>query len=82
MLNINIKKGVIPIDFKDGYYAEIFSDGNIVLTGNFDIEELEETVLKLKNNEHRICLYGKNISIISYTSDGVRLSGIFDKIEF
>lgn len=76
-----IKNKILP-DINKGFYTEIFSGGDVMLTGNFDIEDLEDTVLKLKNNEHRICFYGKGIRIISYTTDGIRLEGNIEKIEF
>lgn len=71
-----------PLEIKKGYYVEILSGIEMMLTGCFDITELEETVLRIKNDEHRINIFGKSIEIISYTVDGIRISGVFEKIEF
>ena len=64
------------------FYIEIFDKKEIVLTGNVEVTELDDSVLKIKYGEHGLILMGNNIKIICYNSDGIRLNGNFEKIEF
>ena len=73
-------KSVYPL--ATDFYIEIFDRKEIVLTGDIEITELNDSVLKLKCGEHGVGFYGKNFKILCYTSEGIRLEGIFDKIEF
>ena len=54
----------------------------IIFTGDAEITNLENTMLKIKNSEHTICFYGKDLKISSYTADGLIIKGSFEKIEF
>ena len=64
------------------FYIEIFDRKEIVLTGNIEVTELDDSVLKIKCNEHGLIFSGKNIKILCYSADGIRLNGNFEKIEF
>ena len=43
------------------FYIEIFDKKEIVLTGNVEVTELDDSVLKIKCNEHGLIFSGKNI---------------------
>lgn len=64
------------------FYIEIFDKKEAVLTGDFEVKELGNSVLKLKNSEHELIFTGKNLKISNYTADGIRINGDFEKIEF
>ena len=64
------------------FYIEIFDRKEIVLTGDVEITELDDSVLKVKSNEHGAAFFGKSIKILCYTSEGIRIKGEFGKIEF
>ena len=64
------------------FYIEIFDRKEIVLTGNVEVTELDDTVLKIQCNEHGLIFSGNNIKILCYNTDGIRLNGKFEKIEF
>lgn len=70
----------IPPGIINGYNMEIYSGKEIVINGSTEIEELSETVLKIKINEHRISLYGNNIYISCYTGDAIKINGRFEQI--
>lgn len=72
----------IPFGIAGGYYMEFFGGKEAVLTGDFEIIEFEETVLRIKCNERRICFYGNDIKIINYSSDGIRIGGIIKSVDF
>ncbi len=71
-----------PAEINNGFYIEMYSDREIVLTGKVDIEELDESVLKLEYLEHQIEVYGEKLRIETYTADGIRISGKINKVEF
>ena len=73
-------KAVYPL--ATNFYIEIFDRKEIVLTGDIEITELDDSVLKLKCGEHGVNFFGKNFKIRCYTSEGIRLCGTFEKIEF
>ena len=72
----------IPTEINSGFYLEMYSSKEIVLTGKVDIAELGESVLKLEYFEHRIEICGEKLQIETYTADGVRIRGKIIKIEF
>ena len=65
----------IPDEIQTGFYIEIYSDKEMVLTGKTDVLELGESVLKLQYSEHRIEISGEKLQIVAYNSDGIRISG-------
>ena len=73
-------KSVYPL--ATDFYIEIFDRKEIMLTGDIEITELDDSVLKIKCSEHGLKFYGKNFKIMCYTSEGIRLCGNFEKIEF
>ncbi len=80
---VGFRKSVdIPIGITDDYYMEIYSDREIVLTGFGEIETLEDSVLKIKFGAQKIVFSGSKINISNYTSDGIKISGYINKIEF
>lgn len=64
------------------FYIEIFDKKEVVLTGDVEVTELENSVLKIKSNEHGISFYGKNLLISCYDSGGLKINGELEKIEF
>ena len=64
------------------FYIEIFDKKEIIFTGDAEITNLENTVLKIKTGEHAICFSGKDFKISCYTADGFVIKGSFEKIEF
>ncbi len=72
----------IPADVNKGFYLEMFSEKEAVLTGDITVTELGDSVLMLRCGEHGINIYGKKLWIISYTADGIRVGGKIEKIEF
>ena len=77
---IEALKSAYPL--QTDFYIEIFDKKEVVLTGDAEIFELGDSVLKLKIDEHRICFSGKNLKISCYTSDGIKINGDFERIEF
>lgn len=73
-------KSIYPL--ATDYYIEIFDHKDIVLTGDIEITELDDSVLKLKCGERGVSFFGKKLKIMCYTSEGIRLCGTFEKIEF
>ena len=72
----------IPYGIGKGYYLEIFDGKEAVLTGDFEITELEETVLKIKCDEHSISFYGSGLEIINYSANGIRIGGVIKSLDF
>ncbi len=72
----------IPSGIISGFYIEIYSNNEAVLTGDCEIGELGETMLKIKNNEHTISFVGENLKIINYSSSGIRINGRIDQVIF
>ncbi len=66
----------------NNFYIEIFDKNEALLTGEIEITELEKNMLKIKTDEHGITFRGIDIEILSYTADGLRIKGDFNKIEF
>ena len=78
-----IKKIIdVPDSFLSGYYLEILSGKEAVLSGNIEVLELGETVLKIKCNEQTVAFYGGKLKIESYESDRIRVDGILSEIKF
>jgi sporulation protein YqfC len=75
-------KTVSPATIITEPYIEIMGNREFVFTGKTEITELDESVLKIKSNEHRIFLFGKNMEIIYYTFEGIKIRGEIEKIEF
>ncbi len=73
-------KSIYPLS--TDYYIEVFDRKEIVLTGDVEVTELGDSVLKLKSGEHGVVLKGKKLKISCYTADGIRINGDFEKIEF
>jgi len=67
---------------ENNLYIEIFNKNEVVLTGDVEIIKLEKSMLKIKNEEQEILFFGDNIEILSYDTDGLRLKGNLNKIEF
>ncbi len=66
----------------NGFYLELYNNKEAVLTGDAEIIELEDTVLKIKNRENIISISGENLKIINYSSTGLRIGGTISFIEF
>ena len=65
-----------------GFYIEIFSENEIVLTGNIEVTDLDKSVIKIKCRNKNIRFGGENLQLSCYTADGLKISGKIDKIEF
>lgn len=72
----------LPFDFSGNFYIEILNKKEIVLTGFFEIIELDKSVLKTNCGEHVIIFYGNDIELSCYSSDGFKIKGDIKKIEF
>lgn len=72
----------LPEGILQAYSIEIFAGKEILFNGNFEITELEPTMLKLKNHEHRIEMEGNDLMICDYEEDGVRVRGAVNIIRF
>lgn len=77
-----VKSLDVPAEIQSGFYIELYSEKEIVLTGRVDVIELGESVLKLRYFEHRIEICGEKLFIAAYTPDGIRICGKIIKIEF
>lgn len=77
-----LKNSVSPVFLITEPYIEITGDREFVFTGKTEITELCETVLKIKSDEHRVFVFGKNLEIIYYTFEGIKINGEIEKIEF
>ncbi len=63
------------------YYIEIIGKKEIILTGCYEIIELESTMLKIKCNEHVIIFRGNNIELLSYDTESLNIAGDINRIE-
>lgn len=72
----------LPLGIISGYYMEVFSDKEIIISSDVIITKLSDTVLKIKCGEHGLTFYGKNIKVDQYSSSGIKLLGEFSSIEF
>lgn len=61
---------------------EFYSDCEAVLTGDAEIEELSDTVLKIKCDEHLVLFSGNNLEINNFSKNGIRIDGRIDSMEF
>ncbi len=77
-----IHKTVSPALILTEPYIEVLGNNEFVFTGKTEITELDESVLKIKSNEHRIFVFGKNMEIVYYTFEGIKIRGEIEKIEF
>lgn len=77
---IETLKSAFPL--QTDFYIEIFDKKEAVLTGNVEVLEFEDSVLKLKTNEHELVFVGKNIVPSCYSADGIKINGDFERIEF
>ncbi|MBE6899240.1 MAG: hypothetical protein E7479_01045 [Ruminococcaceae bacterium] len=77
-----LKDSVSPALILTEPYIEILGSKEFVFTGKTEITEVGETVLKIKSNEHRIFVFGKNFELNYYTFEGIKISGIIERIEF
>lgn len=77
-----MKKINMPIISVNEPFIEIYGNRELVISGKTEISELEETVLKIKCDEHRISILGENIKISNCDYNGLSLKGNFSKIEF
>ena len=72
----------VPDGILNGYYLEIISGKEAVLSGNVEVMELGETVLKIKCNEHAVAFYGEKLKIECYEADRIRVGGVLSEIRF
>ncbi len=77
-----IHKTVSPALIVTEPYIEMLGNKEFVFTGKTEITELSETVLKIKSNELIIFVFGKNMEIVYYTFEGIKINGEIEKIEF
>ncbi len=77
-----VEKLEIPMGIMSGYFVEIYSGNEIVLSGDAAVVDLSDSVLKIKCGKDFITFYGKNIKIEYYLSTGIKISGEFSSIEF
>ncbi|MBR5309632.1 MAG: YabP/YqfC family sporulation protein [Oscillospiraceae bacterium] len=85
MRNKKSKKALpfdIPFGFISGCYIELFGNKEAVLTGDCEIIELNDSVLKIRCGEHRISFVGEKLEVISYFSDGIRIGGVITSANF
>lgn len=81
-INNILKKAEIPPGLLLGYNIEIYSGKEMVLSGNVEIMDLSDTIIKLKINDKIISFIGKNLKISCYTTDGIKINGSFEQIVF
>ncbi len=72
----------IPMGIMSGYFMEIYSGDEIVISGDAAVIELSDSVLKIKCGSDFISFLGKNIKIDYYLSTGIKITGDFSSIEF
>lgn len=72
----------IPLDIINGFYLEMYSQNELMLTGKVDVIDLDSDKLKIKCAEHIMGISGKNLNILSYNANGIRIRGKIEKFEF
>lgn len=72
----------IPEGIMKNFTMEIYSDKEIIFTGECEITEFSDSVLKIKSDEHRIFCEGNDLQIKDYTENGVRILGEISLIRF
>ena len=65
----------IPKGIANGYFIEIRSGKEAVICGKCDVLILEDSVLKIKYDEHEITFRGSRLGIDLYTADEICISG-------
>ena len=78
----NLKNSVSPALILTKPYIEITGNREFIFTGKTEITELGETVLKIKSDEHRFFVFGKNLEIDYYSFSGIKINGEIERIEF
>lgn len=79
---INVAKELeIPQGIARGYFMEIHSGKEVVLNGKCDVLVLEDSVLKIKIDEHGITFHGRGLCIDLYNADGIIISGDICTVE-
>lgn len=71
----------IPQGIAKGYFMEIHSGKEVVLNGKCDVLALEDSVLKIKIDEHGITFHGRGLCIDLYNADGIIISGDICTVE-
>lgn len=76
-----VKELEIPKGIAGGYFIEIRSGNEAVLSGTCDVLTLDDSVLKIKCDEHMIIFNGSGLSIDLYTADEISVSGNIHSVE-
>ena len=82
MKNKKKKDLFLPFEISGNYFIEIINNREVVLTGSFEIIELDKTVLKINCGEKNIVFLGNDIEIAEYSFDGFKIKGDIKNIEF
>jgi hypothetical protein len=82
MKNKKKKDLFLPFEISGNYFIEIINNREVVLTGSFEIIELDKTVLKINCGEKNIVFSGNDIEIAEYSFDGFKIKGDIKNIEF
>ena len=82
MKNKKKKDLFLPFEISGNYFIEIINNREVVLTGSFEIIELDKTVLKINCGEKNIIFSGNDIEIAEYSFDGFKIKGDIKNIEF
>lgn len=82
MKNKKKKDLFLPFEISGNYFIEIINNREVVLTGFFEIIELDKTVLKINCAEKNIVFSGNDIEIAEYSFDGFKIKGDIKNIEF
>jgi len=71
----------IPRGIAGGYFIEIRAGKEAVLSGKCDVLTFDDSVLKVKCDEHMITFSGNGLSIDLYTADEISVSGNICMVE-
>ena len=82
MKNKKKKDLFLPFEISGNYFIEIINNREVVLTGSFEIIELDKMVLKINCGEKNIVFLGNDIEIAEYSFDGFKIKGDIKNIEF
>ena len=82
MKNKKKKDLFLPFEISGNYFIEIINNRVVVLTGSFEIIELDKMVLKINCGEKNIVFLGNDIEIAEYSFDGFKIKGDIKNIEF
>ena len=71
----------VPKGIAGGYFIELRAGKEAVLNGKCDVLTLDDSMLKVKCDEHLITFCGDGLSIDSYAADEISISGNICAVE-